>query len=138
MNKLLTIAGIFLLGILIGMASAAILSTYYFPMLGSINTAKFDFYLDGTPYPNNTAIDWGMCDPDSTYSFENFTIVNTGSLTQTVVVKPVGLPVNWTLTFQGNNTLLAPTAKVSGWLNLTIPAEASTWPLWSMKVEGTD
>jgi hypothetical protein len=93
-------------------------------------------YLDGDLKPNATAIDWGQCEPGYTYTFENMTVLNTGDVAVNVSIVSDDLPVNWFIEWQANNTLVEPSAKIEGWLNLTIPLTAETWPIWSFSLIG--
>ena len=118
-------------------AIATTLYTLYFPNTGTIVvTSELQAYLDGTPLANGTTIDWEECEPGSTYYFEDFTVVNTGGTTLTVILEPVGLPGGWQLQWQGNGTTLAPSEQVGGWLNLTIPSDATSWPSWGFYIKG--
>jgi len=117
-------------------AIAQTLYTLYFSNTGTIITPELKAYLDGTPLANGTTIDWEECEPGYTYYFKNFTIVNTGDTTLTVILEPVGLPGGWQLQWQGNNTTLAPSEKAGGWLNLTIPSDATSWPSWGFYIKG--
>jgi len=123
----------------VALATIAIADTLYrlyFPNTVTIVTPKLTAYLDGTSLANGTTIDWGECEPGYTYYFENFTVVNTGDTTLTVTLEPVGLPGGWQLQWQGNGTTLAPSEKVGGWLNLTIPSDATSWPSWGFYIKG--
>ncbi len=117
---------------------ADILYSLYFPNTGEIVTPKSELtaYLDGTLLTNETIIDWGKCEPGGTYYFENFTVANTGDTTLTVTLRPTGLPSGWQLQWQGNATTLAPSEKTGGWLNLTIPPDATVWPDWGFWING--
>lgn len=130
---------VLLLCILIGVAAAAAgvtLIQYWYPNTGIINKPSLKLYIDTIYYPNETAIDWGSCDVNSTYYFENMTVINTGNTNLTVYIIPAGLPSTWTLTWTGNDTFLMPTQKVEGELSLTIPASAATWPTWGFYLRG--
>jgi len=93
-------------------------------------------YLDGTLKPNATAIDWGTCEAGYTYTFENMTVLNTGDVAVNVSIVSTDLPGTWLLIWQGNNTQLEPASKIEGWLNLTIPVTAETWPSWAFSLNG--
>ena len=93
-------------------------------------------YLDGTLKPNATAIDWGTCEAGYTYTFENMTVLNTGDIAVNVSIVSTDLPANWFIEWQRNNTLIEPSAKVEGWLNLTIPVTAETWIPWGLSLIG--
>ena len=93
-------------------------------------------YLDGNLKPNATAIDWGTCEAGYTYTFENMTVLNTGDVAVNVSIISADLPSTWLLTWQGNSSSLEPSAKVEGWLNLTVPVTAESWPSWSFSLIG--
>lgn len=119
-------------------AFAVVLIRYWFPNIGTITSPSLKLYIDDSFYPNSTDIDWGACDPGATYYFDNMTVINTGTATLNVYVATQGLPVDWTLAWQGNNTVLNPGEKTGGWLNLTIPATATTWPDWGFHINGEE
>ena len=130
-----SLIAIALLALFIGMVAANEIIKYFYPNIGSINPkSSIEVYLEGQEYENNTAIDWGACDPGMTYSFSNFSVVNTGDTNLTVYIIPHGLPSDWTLTWEANNTLIQPNEMASGWLNLTIPETATEWPTWGFHV----
>lgn len=108
---------------------------YYYPNNDTIAGATLTLYLNGTAYANNTAIDWGACKAGNTYT-KNLTIANFGGVTLNVTITTQNLPAEWTLTWQANNTRLEPDYEVVGWLNLTIPATATTWPTWGFSLNG--
>lgn len=124
--------------VLVAGATAAIATyivQYYFPNLGSIATLQT--YLGTTLYPNGTEIKWGPCEPDALYVMEeNLTVVNAGSTALTVTLTPHGLLNGWTLTWNGNNTLLQAGANVTAPLELYIPANATYWPTWGFYING--
>jgi len=131
------------LGFLIGMVAAAVVIHYYYPNIGTISQASLTLYLNNKLYTNNTAINWtelngGSLDPGYTYTVENMTVVNTGNTPLTVYIVTEGLPADWTLSWQANDTLLNPSEQVSGWLNLTIPDTATDWPTWGFHLYGDD
>jgi len=125
-----SLIAIALLALFIGMVAAHTAIKYFYPNIGTINQPSIEVYLDGQKYENNTAIDWGACDAGATYGFFNFSVLNTGNTNLTVYIVPHGLPSNWTLTWEANNTLIQPNEMASGWLNLTIPETATEWPTW--------
>ena len=126
-----SLVAIALLALFIGMVAANGIIKYFYPNIGSINPkSSIEVYLEGQEYENNTAIDWGACAPGMTYSFSNFSVVNTGNTNLTVYIIPDGLPSDWTLAWEANNTLIQPKEMASGWLNLTIPETATEWPTW--------
>lgn len=93
-------------------------------------------YLEGTLTANATTIDWGLCEQGCSYTFENLTILNTGDVAVNVSIVSSDLPMDWLLVWQGNNTQVEPAQKIDGWLNLTIPVTAETWPVWSFSLNG--
>jgi len=93
-------------------------------------------YLDGDLKPNATAIDWGQCEPGYTYTFPNMTVLNTGDVAYNVSLVTTDLPANWLIEWQRNNTFIEPSMKLEGWLNLTIPITAESWPSWAFTLQG--
>lgn len=129
MNKK-TLILVALIGLLVGAALADVVRRYWFPNIGTITTYSLDIYLDDVFIANETAIDWGSCEPGFMYYYENFTVANTGSADVTVYITPQDLPGDWLLHWDGNDTLLTAGQSTGGFLNLTIPATATTWPTW--------
>lgn len=121
--------------VVLGVALANVYEQYLIHNVGTINTYSLKLYLDDTELSNNSAIDWGMCDAGGSYYFSNFTVQNNSTTSVTVLMSTVNLPSDWTVAWQGNNTVLAPTEKAGGWLNLTIAATATEWPDWSFLVK---
>lgn len=93
-------------------------------------------YLNGTKTLNDTAIDWGLCTPGYSYTFENMTVVNTGDVAFNVSIVSTDLPSTWLIQWQANNTRIEPAIQIEGWLNLTIPITAETWPTWAFSLIG--
>lgn len=93
-------------------------------------------YLDGELYPNSTAVDWGMCEAGYVYTIQNMTVANTGDVNLTVSIVSTGLPSDWKIEWQNNNTVIAAGARTEGWLNLTIPSTETVWPTWSFSLNG--
>lgn len=125
-----------LLALIVGVVAAFVVIEYYYPNIGSITTYSLELYLDNVQHANNTVIDWGECEPGWMYSVENMTVVNTGTVGMKVYIEIYGLPSDWTLAWQQNETSLAAGAKTMGWLNLTIPSTATSWPTWSLYLRG--
>jgi hypothetical protein len=114
---------------------ASVVVQYYYPNDGSISTAILTVHINDIIYSNNTAIDWGTCKAGQTYT-KNMTISNTGNINLTVTIMSTGLPKGWTLTWQANNTLLEPDYEIEDSLILTIPANATAWPVWGFWIYG--
>jgi len=131
-----SLIAIALLALFIGMVVANSVIRYMYPNIGEIAEPELKLYLNDKLYTNNTAIDWGTCYPGCTYSFENMTVVNAGNTNLTVYIVTYGLPSDWTLQWQANNTLIQPNEMASGWLNLTIPENATEWPTWGFYLYG--
>jgi hypothetical protein len=108
---------------------------YYYPNDGSISNPILTVYINDILYLNNTAIDWGTCKAGKTYT-KNMTISNTGNINLTVTIMSTGLPKGWTLTWQANNTRLEPDYEIEDSLILTIPANATAWPVWGFWIYG--
>jgi hypothetical protein len=114
---------------------ATVVVQYYYPNDGSISNPILTVYINDILYSNNTAIDWGTCKAGQTYT-KNMTISNTGNITLNVTIVSTGLPKGWTLTWQANNTLLEPDYEIEDYLTLTIPTNATTWPVWGFWING--
>ena len=125
-----SLIAIALLALFIGMVAANSIIRYMYPNIGEIAQSELKLYLNDELYTNNTAINWGTCYPGYTYSFENMTVVNAGNTNLTVYIVTYGLPSDWSLQWEANNTPLTAGSKVEGWLNLTIPETATEWPTW--------
>ena len=93
-------------------------------------------YLDSDLYPNSTAVNWGICEAGYTYTIQNMTVVNTGDINLTVSIVSSGLPADWKIEWQRNGAFVISGTKTEGWLNLTIPATAKDWPVWSFSLNG--
>jgi hypothetical protein len=117
----------------LGIASEVV--KYYYPNDGSISNAILTMRINNILYSNNTAIDWGTCKAGKAYT-KNMTISNIGNITLTVSIVSMGLPTGWTLMWQANNTRLEPDYEIEDSLILTIPANATTWPLWGFWING--
>lgn len=120
---------------LAGAAVAYVAIQYWFTNTGTIASPSLTIYINDIL--NETTIDWGLCEANSTYYFENMTVVNTGNTNLTVYIVVVDLPLDWILDWGGNETLLIPGAKVEGELALTIPASATSWPTWGFYLRGS-
>lgn len=135
-NKTAKYIVVALLAFVATVAALDALVTYNYPQNGTIATASLAMYLDGDPYPNSTAVDWGICEAGYTYTIQNMTVVNMGTFNLTVNIVSSGLPVGWKVEWQRNDTFIASGQKTEGWLNLTIPATAKAWPTWSFSLNG--
>lgn len=79
-------------------------------------------FINGTQIEGNGTFTYGkFIRGINTY---NLTVWNNGSTTVLVYLKTSGLPVGWTQTWEGNNTLLMPDYVVEGVCTITIPVEA--------------
>jgi len=121
---------------LAGAVIAQTVVNYYYPQNGKIASASLALYLDSDLYPNRTAVDWEICEAGYTYTIQNMTVVNTGDVELNVSIVSSGLPADWKIEWQRNCTVIASGAKTEGWLNLTIPATAKDWPVWSFSLNG--
>jgi hypothetical protein len=129
----LTVITLCLISLFVGAVIAEIAVEYYYPNIGTIGT--FQVYINDTEYFDGGSVDWSVCQPGYMY-WKNLTVVNIGNTALNVSVIPEELQSGWTLTWDGNNTELVPDAKVMGWLNLTIPLEATEWGSWGFKLIG--
>jgi len=117
-------------------AAATIIIQYWYPNTGTIvDHPELTMRIEGTVWLNNTAIDWGACEPGSTYLME-LNVTNTGNMSLTVQIIPYGLPSTWQLTWAYNNTLFAIGESKMANLELTIPSDATSWPTWGFYVNG--
>ena len=136
MNKAAQYVMVALLSFVATVAALDIIVNYQYPQIGDIATPSLDMYLDSDLYPNSTAVNWGICEAGYTYTIQNMTVVNTGDINLTVSIVSSGLPADWKIEWQRNCTVIASGAKTEGWLNLTIPATAKDWPVWSFSLNG--
>ena len=125
-----------LIAFLAGAVIAETLVSYYYPQDGEIEGASLALYRNGVFCPNGTAGNWGVCAKGTVQTVQNLTVVNTGNVNLTVSITTTGLPSDWLLEWQGNNTLLEPDWKVEAALSLTIPANATVWPEWAFSLNG--
>lgn len=127
-----------LVSLFVGIAATSVVVQHYYPNSGEISQASLELWLENEFILNNTAINWDVCEPGYTYYFENMTVLNTGNTALTVYITPYDLPSDWLIEWEGDNTPLAPGGTAQGWLNLTIPDTATTWPTWGFKLNGDD
>ena len=131
MNKTPKLIAIFLASLLITLAAGLLLESHLHPSTATVKADVLAKWLDGTPFPNQTQIDWEIVEPGYTYSY-NLTVLNNGTEVFTVFVYDVGLPSGWTTDWGSNGTLLNPSEWVWGFYNLTVPVDAvkgsvNTW-----------
>lgn len=124
-----------LIAAVIGAASAAFVVQYYYPNVGSIGALTV--YINDVEYADETPINWGACQPGYMY-WKNMTVMNMGNVALNVSIVLEGLESSWTLTWDANNTELQVGESVMGWLNLTIPTEATTWGTWGFYLNGEE
>ena len=118
--------------------AVGIIIQYIYPNNGTITDhPELTMYVAGIIQPNNTAIDWGACEPGLTYLMK-FNVTNTGNTALTVQIIPYGLPSTWKLTWTYNNTVFAIGESKVADLELTIPSDAVSWPNWGFYVNGLD
>jgi hypothetical protein len=136
MNKAAKYVMVALLSFVATVAALDIIVNYQYPQIGDIATPSLDMYLDSDLYPNSTAVNWGICEAGYTYTIQNMTVVNTGDINLTVSIVSSGLPADWKIEWQRNGAFVISGTKTEGWLNLTIPATAKDWPVWSFSLNG--
>lgn len=134
MTSKLSLLFVILIAFVIGFAGAIVIVEYVIPNIGTINAPALEWYVDGTL--NLTPLDWGLCDPGVVYTFDNLTVRNIGNAPLNVTLIPYDLPVNWTLTWRGNETLLNPNEQVEASLDLSIPDTATEWGTWGFYIRG--
>jgi len=134
-NKL-SLLFVILIAFVVTFAACAVLVEYWHPNTGTITTASLELYINTTLYTNTTGPDWGACDPGFIYTFENCTVRNVGNTPLNVTLIPHDLPVGWTLTWLGNETLLQPNTQVEASLDLSIPVDATEWGTWRFYIRG--
>jgi hypothetical protein len=137
MGQTLKYAALALVTFLAVAAIADTIINYQYPQDGIIEGASLAMYVNGVLKANGTAMDWGVCPKGTVQTFSNVTVANTGNVNLTVTIVATGLPSGWILEWQANNTFLEPYYAVEGWLNLTIPTTATTWPTWSFSLNGS-
>lgn len=132
MNKVYKILAAAALAVVIGVVAANLIEQYIHEHIGTIATVELAEFLDDTLIANDSAIDWYVVEPGFTYSY-NYTVKNTGTIPVNVTLTVEGLSAPWLLTWEGNNTLLAVGESAGGWMDLTVPAGATTFPTFTTK-----
>ena len=126
---------VFIVGILalILMSSVGAISYYYHlhPSEATVKKTAIKEYWDGVIKGNGSTLDYGSeLEPGEAYSY-NYTVLNSGATVVTVRLIIVDLPPTWSLTWDGNNTVLNPGQAVIGDLLLTVGSGAGdgsyTW-----------
>lgn len=113
-----------LFGILFGVVAGTALQEYLHPMTAEVATTTLSRTLAGTPLADDEAIDWGLVEPDSTYSYENLTVTNTGNTACNVTLWH-NAPAGWSITWTANNTHLEPAQSAEAPLELYVAASAT-------------
>jgi len=91
--------------------------------------------LDGTLLADEELIVWAEpITPDSTHT-RVLSVTNTGTVTCTVSIRHADLPLNWALTWDVSNPILAPDGTAVGILQLYVSADATPgllygWNCW--------
>jgi len=125
MSNTLKLAVALIVATCLGMATGVILNSYIFPTSYTVHSTALKFYLDNVEWTNNTAIDWGIVEPGSIWTFNNFTIVNVGTTTVNVTHHTLGLAAGFNQTYSAHGTILQPTNSTMGTLTLEVPIAAS-------------
>jgi hypothetical protein len=132
-----------LIAILAGLVLAAAVNTLIYPNTANVNQiTDIQAYVNSVQWANNTPIDWGPVDRDTTYS-KNFEVKNNGNVAIShgyLLVIVNGLPLGWTETYSLNGTYvdLDPQMSVSGTLDLYVPFDAVPGPAdWTMSLSVT-
>jgi len=134
-NKL-SLLFVILIAFVVTFAACAVLVEYWHPNTGTITAPALELYIDDILYLNETALDWGPCEAGYTYSIENMTVLNVGNTALTVSFVTEQLPVGWTLEWEPVTQIVQPDAQIGGWLNLTIPIDATEWGTWGFYIRG--
>lgn len=115
----------------------ALTSIYYnMPMQANV-PLSVKFYVDGSEWQNNTAVDWGNVTAGQSYT-KTFDVHNTGNCNFTVAFYVSNLPAGWSLTYSKNNTAVQPQAWLNGTLTLTVPSSVSSGTkTWNCQVKIT-
>jgi len=119
---------------LITVASGTVYISLYYPGSADIpENPELTVYLDSVLWANTTAIAWGSVSPGQNYA-KNLTVVNTGNIGVTVILRVQGLPSGWSLNWLANQTAVNPGEAATGTLSLSVPIEAlagsHTWDQW--------
>ena len=133
--KALTIFALALIGLLIGAtAMALVMEQYLMPQTATVN-ALVTMNLGGVQWTNDTLVDWGIVDPNTTYVWD-FRVNNTSPNNITVTLHVSGLPEGWIETWSANGTMLGSLGTddtVIADLTLYVPPTAYgtvTWDMW--------
>jgi hypothetical protein len=136
MNQKLKYVSLALISFLGTLVVTDTLVTNYFSSNDQNAGASLAMFRNGVLCLNGTAGDWGECEKGSVQTVQNLTVVNMGDTNLTVSITATGLPSDWILEWEANNTRLDVGYEVEGWLNLTIPATATEWPAWGFSLNG--
>ena len=140
MKSKLILVSIALIALLTGIAVGAVIVQYFYPMVAQVGTNQLTAFLDGTQLIDGDTIDWstlGPLEPDGTYIFASFEVVNEGSFNCKITLTTQNMPEGWALTWTANETIVAPLDSVDAPLELYVAADASE-PLyeWGSYVSG--
>jgi hypothetical protein len=136
MNQKLKYVSLALISFLGTLVVTDTLVNIYYPKNDQNAGANLAMFRNGVFCLNGTAGDWGECERGSVQSVRNLTVVNVGDTNLTVSITATGLPSDWILEWEANNTRLDVGYEVEGWLNLTIPETATVWPEWAFNLNG--
>lgn len=134
--KLLTIASV---AVLLGVIVAAVTESYLLPNHATIDSAvPLTFLLDGDPWTEANITEWGTILPnDVLYAILNAT--NVGNVDTTVTLHSANLPIGWTITWAGNNTVLVPLETSLGDLTITVASGAGAGEYnWDIDIVSTE
>lgn len=115
-------------------ATAIVMEQYLMPQTAQVN-ALITMSLGESQWTNNTLVDWGNVDPNTTYVW-GFRVNNTCLTNITVTLHVSGLPAGWKQTWSANGTMLGPLGTedtVIADLTLYVPPTAfgtATWDMW--------
>ena len=125
--------------LLIATVLAVTFANYLHPMTSTVASVTLTRVLDGTPLADDEPIDWGLVEPDTTYQFDNLTVLNTGNKDASIMLTAPDLPAGWALTWVGNHTILRPAEWVGGSIELYVASDAiaGTTYSWDCIVTGT-
>jgi len=134
--KLLTIASV---AVLLGVIVAAVTEQYIFPNHATIDSAvPLTFLLDGEAWTETDTIEWGTIYP-SDVLVATLQATNVGNVDTNVTLYSANLPLDWTITWASNKTILAPLANVSGDLTITVASGAGAGDYsWNIDVVSTE
>lgn len=139
-NTIIKLGALFLIITLVGFVGAQLAQNYLMPQGAEIvvKNPAITATLAGSPWTNDTHVDWGNLEANGTYAFENFTVVNVSAETLNLTWINIDLPGGWMETWTPNATILLPDEVATGSLTLYVADNATTGSYsWTSKLTVT-